>query len=187
MESRPDDSATGAEPETLAQQVATSTTRLIVIAVLGGGLLAAAINLSEPLTDHAPPLIQTDAAAPLDDLLREGFPIVQEAVEGTEDNARQALVDRIQGRLATAVQTHESLGTAAPRSALPSGLDGMTELATDVQGRWVVCRLDETPRLVLGVSLAGREPTVVVWGGYDERQPAKWNVWTMTPPAGASE
>jgi hypothetical protein len=186
----PDQSPQDRRPaKSLGDRLATSTTRLIFIAIVAGGLLTIALNLrgTGSLDSEEPPLNQTDLVAPVDDLLREGFRVSQVVVKGEEAAARAKVVKI--GR--------ESIGEAAAKvvalaKGLPPAADtqdpfaGSRELARDPEGRWSIRQLEEFRRII-GVAMAGPQPTVVFWGGYDETGPGEWTVWTMLLPLPESE
>jgi hypothetical protein len=181
----PDQSPRELRPQpSLADRLATSTTRLILIAIVAGGLLTVALNLRKPdSADSDGPLNQTDVVAPIDDLLREGFPVAREIVKGDEAAANEAIVRT--GRV--------KMGEAAARVvALQAGLKSVPkterpfadtiELAGDPDGKWSIRQMQDLPRMIVGVATAGPEPTVVFWGGYDETGPGEWTTWTMLLP-----
>jgi hypothetical protein len=171
-------------PKTLAERVAASTTRLILIAIVAGGLLTAALNLRRPdLPDSDDPLNQSDLVAPVDDLLREGFPVVREIVKGDEAAARAAVVRVGRAKMGDAAARVATLQTglkAVPKEENP--LADTVELASDPDGKWSIRQMQDLRRIILGIATAGPEPTIVFWGGYDETGPGEWTTWTMLLP-----
>src|SRR5436190_8978584 len=176
-------------PRSLADRLATSTTRLILIAIVAGGLLTIALNLrgaGSPDSDE--PLNQTDLVAPVDDLLREGFPVSQVLVKGDEAAARAAIVKIGREKMGEA-----AMKIVALQKGLPPALKTedpfarSTELASDPDGKWSIRQMQDLRRLILGLAMTGPQPTVVFWGGYDETGPGEWNTWTMLLPLPESE
>jgi len=168
----------------LADRLANSTTRLILIAIVAGGLLTVALNLRRPgMADSDGPLNQTDVVAPIDDFLREGFPVAREIVKGDEAAAREAVVRTGRAKIGDAAAKVVAL-QADPKS-VPKTEDPFAdtvELASDPDGKWSIRQMQDLRRMILGWATAGPEPTVVFWGGYDETGPGEWTTWTMLLP-----
>lgn len=168
----------------LADRVTASTTRLILIAIVAGGLLTAALNLRRPGTgDSDEPLNPSVAVAPIDHFLSEGLPVGREIVRGDEAAARAAVVRLGRAKIAAAVKGMNSLRTSQkPVAEAIDPLEDTVELASDPGGKWSIRQLQDLRRMIIGVSLAGPEPTVLFWGGYDETGPDEWTVWTVLLP-----
>jgi len=171
-------------PVNLAGRVATATSRLILIAIVVGGLLTVALNLRHTgPSDFAGPLNQPAVVAPGDALVQHKLPLSQWVVAGDEAAARNAVIRNGRERIGDHIRT---LGTSPVDGA--SGLEegnpfaDAVELARDGDGTWSIVQSQDLPRRVLGLSLAGGEPTVVFWGGYDETGPGEWTTWTMLLP-----
>ncbi|OAI54097.1 hypothetical protein AYO47_03580 [Planctomyces sp. SCGC AG-212-M04] len=176
--------------KSLADRIATSTTRLILIAVVAGGLLTIAWNLRGigPSDSDESPLNQTDLVAPVDDLLREGFPVSQVLVKGDEAAARAAVVKIGREKMGEAALKVVALQKVPPPArTTDDAFAGSTELANDPDGKWSIRQLDDLRRLIIGLAMAGPQPTVVFWGGYDETAPGEWTTWTMLLPLPESE
>src|SRR5437868_2231827 len=84
----------GKGPGALAARVASATTRLIVIAIVAGGLLTAAMNLWEPGLPVAGATgpTSTDAVARADESPLGGLPVAYRQVQGDEAAARNVTV-----------------------------------------------------------------------------------------------
>jgi hypothetical protein len=176
--------------KSLADRLATSTTRLILIAIVAGGLLTIALNLrgTGRLDSVEPPLTQTDLVAPADDLLREGFPVSQVLVKGDEAAARAAVIKIGREKIGEAAMKIVDLQKGLPPAQkIEDPFAGSTELASDPDGKWSIRQMQDLRRLIIGLAMAGPQPTVVFWGGYDETGPGEWNTWTMLLPLPESE
>ncbi|QDT57394.1 hypothetical protein Pan44_54630 [Caulifigura coniformis] len=165
----------------LAGRVATATTRLILIAIVAGGLVTVAMNLWQMRsTGNALPSTTSDTVAPLNDLLRDTLPVVQDRVRGSEAAARDAVVNKIRDQIAAAVSEVASRTGAVETKDDP--FRDAIELARDPGGVWSVHQLQEVGRRIVGVARSGREPAVLFWGGYDEAGPGEWTTWIMQLP-----
>jgi hypothetical protein len=168
----------------LAHRLATSTTRLILIAIVAGGLLTVALNL-RPLgpADSDEPFNSSDGVAPVDALLREGFPVAQEVVTGDEAAARAAVIRAGREKMSEAASKVVALQTRkGPVPEADTPLGDTIELAQDPEGKWSIRQIQDLRRMIIGVATAGPEPTIVFWGGYDETGPGEWTTWTMLLP-----
>jgi hypothetical protein len=168
----------------LAHRLATSTTRLILIAIVAGGLLTIALNLRRlGPADSDQPFNSPDEVAPVEALLREGFPVAQEVVKGDEATARAAVVRAGRKKMSEAASKVVALQTRkGPVPDVDNPFRDSIELAKDPDGEWSIRQIQDLRRMIIGVALAGPEPTVVFWGGYDETGPGEWTTWTMLLP-----
>jgi hypothetical protein len=171
-------------PVSPADRLTRSTTRLILIAIVAGGLLTVALNLQRPdLPDSDDPLNLPDEVAPVDHFLSESFPVAREIVKGDEAAARQAVVRIGRKRMTAAAEKVVALRTRkGPVARAESPFEGSLELASDPGGKWTIRQIQDLRRIIIGVATAGPEPTVVFWGGYDETGPGEWTAWTMLLP-----
>jgi len=168
----------------LAERVASGTTRLILIAIVAGGLLTVAVNLGRMRSsENDAPLTDTDAVALPDDLIREGFPVTHRVINGDEAAARDAVVQTCREKIDDAARRVVSLQTRANPAVPPDEpFENAVELDRDPGGKWSIHQLQDLRRLIVGVGRAGSEPTILFWGGYDETGPGQWTTWTMLLP-----
>jgi len=166
--------------------MADATTRLILIAIVAGGLLTVILNISRlrSLHDSDEPSNQPDDVAPVEDLLREGFPVQQAVVRGDEDAARAAVVEVGQKMMPDAA--HRVAGMQKRNGAAPAKpaepFESALELARGADGSWRILQMRDLKPMIIGVVHAGPEPTIVFWGGYDVTGPGEWSTWTMLLP-----
>ncbi len=168
----------------VARRVASGTTRLILIAIVVGGLLSVALNLWEPGYggghDH---LIVTGSVAPIDEALRNEFPIGREIVRGNAASARDVVVRRCRESLSTdEVPTNDMPAPGDAPAISQEYFQNTTELARAENGQWSIHQLADLPQRIIGVRWTSPEPTIRCWGGYDETGPGQWTIWTMRLP-----
>jgi len=166
----------------LAKRVATATTRLILIAIVAGGLFSVALNVwwmrrAETEGSSA----ASGMVAPLDDLLQKSLPVIWNRVQGDEGAARNAVVHKIRAGITTAVSGVQTRNHSVEAQDDP--FKNAVELARDPLGLWSVHQIEDVRSKIVGVMRTGPEPTVLFWGGYDETGPGEWTTWTMQLPS----
>ncbi|HVJ86022.1 MAG TPA: hypothetical protein VM452_10290, partial [Caulifigura sp.] len=166
-------------------RVSDGTTRLILVAIVAGGLLTAGLNLwrfRESSASDDPPALSDDVA-PEDDLLNEGLPVVRKTVQGDEAAARAAVVQAFRVKIDEAAkQVAEFQARSAVKAPANEPFEDAVELARDPDGKWLIYQVQDVRRMIVGVVRAGPAPTILFWGGYDETAPGSWATWTMQLP-----
>ncbi len=169
----------------LGQRLSDGTTRLILVAIVAGGLLTAGLNLwrfRESSASDDPPALSDDVA-PEVDLLNEGFPVVRKTVQGDEAAARDAVVRDFRAKIDEAAKQVADFQTrSAVKAPAEEPFENSVELARDPGGKWSIHQVQDLRRMIVGVVRGGPAATVLFWGGYDETAPGSWATWTMQLP-----
>lgn len=177
----------GSRPaRSLAERLASATTRLIVIALVAGGLLTAALNLWEPglaLTTATGPT-ESGAVALSGESPFAGLPVSDRHFQGDEAAARDLTVGICRAALTANIERFPMarLPDDPKRWADSFNADDWTELDRDAAHRWSIHQMPDVPRRIVGVSRRAGESLICCWGGYDQTGPDQWTVWTMRLP-----
>lgn len=168
----------------IAVRIANATTRLILLAIVAGGLVTVVLNISQlrSAADSDVPSTEPDEVAP-PDLLPPGFPLARAVVRGDEAAARDAIV-RV-GREKLSSEAERIAAMPNPEAAAADHADpfaGALELAADANGKWRILETRDLKRIIIGVLHIAPDPAIVFWGGYDQTGPGEWSTWTMQLP-----